>query len=185
MRTAISKVVAFGFLGLTIAGCAQTNQQPVAQAAAATGSAVQPDQARADLAKARAEFTAAYNAADTDRFVAMFADNGSYSGLRQTTWVQGKDEIHSMWAIAFTKDKARNFVFGDLITTFSDDNKVAVDIGHAGMMMAAKAGTPISGMSNQPMRVSITWVQTEQGWRILSMAASPEARVAPGFLKGH
>jgi uncharacterized protein (TIGR02246 family) len=185
MPTAISKICAFSLVGLAIAGCAQTTQQPVAQAAAAPASAVQPAQASADLAKARAEFVAAYNAADTDRFAAAFADNGSYSGLRQTTWVQGKDEIHSMWGIAFTKDKARNFVFGDLITTFSDDNKVAVDIGHAGMMMAVKAGTPISRMSNQPMRISMTWVQTDQGWKILSMAASPEAPVAPGFLKGH
>lgn len=177
--------MAIAVMCLGIAGCAQTAPQPVAQAQVAPSPAAQAEQARSDLAQARAEFVAAYDAADADRFVAMFADNATYSGLRQTTWVQGKDEIRSMWTIAFNKDKARNFVFQDQQTTLSDDNKMAIDTGYARMMMAPKAGTPVSRMLDQPMRTSITWIRTDQGWKILNMVASPKAAVAPGFLTGH
>ena len=97
-----------------------------------------------------------YDAVDLDQFVAMFADGATYSGLRQTTWVRGKDEIRSMWAIAFTKDKARNSEFDEPLTYVSPDNNVAVDAGYADMMMAPQAHTPVAAMQEIPMRVSIT-----------------------------
>jgi hypothetical protein len=51
--------------------------------------------------------------------------------------------------------------------------------------MAPQAHTPVAAMQKMPMRVSITWIRTDQGWKIINMAASPKEAVAAGFLNGH
>jgi ketosteroid isomerase-like protein len=177
--------VGFAILVLALPGCTPPAGQNVPSKPAVSSAVSSEGNTRAELARARAEFVAAYDAVDLDRFVAMFADGATYSGLRQTTWVRGKDEIRSMWAIAFTKDKARNFEFDEPLTYVSPDNNVAVDAGYADMMMAPQAHTPVAAMQKMPMRVSITWIRTDQGWKIINMAASPKEAVAAGFLNGH
>jgi hypothetical protein len=173
-----------GALTIVLTGCTSGPQQSASQVPS-PGTVISAEQASFELAQARAEFVSAYDVADVDRFVAMFDRNATYSGLRQTTWVKGKDEIRSRWAIAFEKDPARNFEFSDTMTYLSPDNQVAVDTGYARMMMAPKANTPVSAMHIDPMRASITWIRTDQGWKIVNMAVSPRAAVAPGFLRGH
>ena len=185
MHTFEKAFASIAVLALVIVACTPAEPQSGRQTIAASSSVAQAEEARAQLAKARAEFVAAYDAADLDRFVAMFANDATYSGLRQTTWVKGKDEIRSMWDIALKKDPARNFEFEEPLTYLSRDNNFAVDAGYARMDMASKAGTPVDRMIKQPMRVSITWIRTDQGWRIINMVASPKTAIAPGFLRGH
>jgi ketosteroid isomerase-like protein len=175
---------------LTLAGC-MSAQQPTAAVAppppSAQALAASADQARTSLMAAQAAFIAAYDAADADRFAALFDNNATYSGLTQTTWVQGKDQIRSMWTIAFGRNKSRDFAYqGDPLVNLSADNRTAVVTGYAAMRMAGPANVAVNRMKLLPMRTSVTWVQTPDGWKILNMHMSPmPAKVAPAYLPGY
>jgi uncharacterized protein (TIGR02246 family) len=186
MAGRISSAVGALIMACALISCTQsTPQAPHMAAVPAPEAPISAVQATAELDKARAEFIAAYNAADLDRFVALFTPDATYSGLRQTTWVKGTDEIRSMWGVAFKKDPGRNFEYPQPLTYLSPDHKLAIDSGYAMMMMSARANATVQQMQRMPMRVSIVWVRTDAGWKIQSMSASPRVPVAAGFLTGH
>jgi uncharacterized protein (TIGR02246 family) len=186
MAGRICSAIASSVLACALLGCTQSAPQaPRMAATPASEATISAEQATAELAKARAEFIAAYNTADLDRFVALFTPDATYAGLRQTTWVKGTDEIRSMWGVAFKKDPGRNFEYPQPLTYLSPDHKLAIDSGYAEMMMSPRANATIQQMQHTPMRASVVWVRTDTGWKIQSMSVSPRAPVAAGFLPGH
>jgi hypothetical protein len=173
---------------VAVAGCMPANQAgPTISAAPQADAMSTADQTRSELAASRADFVSAYNNVDLDRFLGLFDDSATYAGLRQTTWVKGKDELRAMWKIAFDKDPSRRFVYThEPLMYVSPDNRVSVEAGYAEMRMAPGVNVAEGRMSRAPMRVSITRIRTDQGWKIVNMDVSPQpTSVAPGFLPGH
>ena len=175
-------------LVLAVPACTPSPGAQVAERTlAAPAAPVSADQAQAELTASRSEFISAYNQVDLDRFVDLFDDSATYAGLRQTTWVKGKDEIRAMWKIAFDKDPSRRFVYdSEPITYVSPDSRFSIESGYAGMLMSPGKNVAVGRMSRAPMRVNIARIRTDRGWKIVSMDVSVQPRsVAPGFLPGH